>query len=290
MKMILLCFAFISAQFSFSQQNTSGYQLLAGKKIKSTVARATNPAGGDNSKSVNIGSTTVTSGNAASATNTVNRELLFRTNGDMVELERRFTRIATRTVNPFGEMVVDTDNPFERPAPMAKLGDKYDNLVKQRPVTLYSKGAASSAGTSNEFSFSWNEFVPYLTLDSALNLTWLSLPAGRSTGSSWTDSGSNARIAISLNFKITEVKGDTLMVSCSGFNRHTPPSAASANTVSANVYKLFTLFNADLKADARSGLIYSAAITATTQNRKLVLGQEVDNEIKEKISVTNVLQ
>lgn len=290
MKMILLCTALLFTFFSFSQQTLTGYQALSGKKIKSTVARATSPAGGDNSKSIQVGSTTVTSGNAASANNTVNRELAFRADGDAVELERRFNRIVTRTVNPFGEMVVDTDNPFERPAPLAKLGEKYDNLVKQRPVTRYSKGEVTNAATTPEFSFSWNEFVPYLALDSALNLTWLSLPANRSAGSTWTDTASNERIAININFKITGQKGDTLQVSCSGFNRYTPPAPGKGNTISANVYKLQSLFDGVLNTDPRTGLIYSAAITATTQNRKLVLGREVDNEIKEEIAVKNVVQ
>lgn len=271
----------------FSQ--SPGYRALSGKKIKSSLVRETGPAGGDNAKSISSGSTTITSGNQATANNSVSRELSFRADGDAVELERKITHIKTRITNPFGEMIVDTENPFERPAPMVKLGEKYDFLVKQRPVTRLSNGIYSYTGATKEFSLAWNEFLPYLSLDSALNTIYLSLPAARKPGTSWADSATTDNISIQVQYTILEIKGDTVVVKCEGLNRYTVPKPSN-NSISANVYKVQSIFEGTLKTDARSGIIHNATITAITKNRKLVLGQEVDNDIKEDVTVRNTVQ
>lgn len=273
---------------TFGQTNKTDYRLLAGKKIKSVIIRNTTPAGGGVSKPVNIGSTTITSGNAAAATSTVNKELQFTAKGDVVELERKFTRIATRTVNPMGERIVDTDNPFERPASMVKLGEKYDNLVKIKAVTQFSNGVVNAISSNKEFEFSWNEFLPFFSLDSALNTILLSLPSKHTTGTSWTDSAANEHISVKLVYTIQQKNGDTLVVSYQGVNNYTPPVNKS-NNVNINIYKLQSFFEGTQKADAKTGLIYSTTITGATKTRKLVLGQEMDNEIKEEVTITNTV-
>jgi hypothetical protein len=285
---LLLFLLLINTQTLFAQLNASFCQELKGKKIKTAIIRNTGPVSNNAPKTVNIGSTTITSGNAASATNSMWKELAFNNITGGVELERKFTRISTRTVNPYGERVVDTDNPFERPDAMAKIGEKYDNLIKQKMVTRMNNTQPVPTGDNAMFQSSWNEFVPYFSLDSILNIVHLALPSKSVVGSTWTDSASNGAVNLRIGFTVQQKTGDTLIIEYSGVNIYTPPENKSGNIV-ANLFKLQSVFEGMQKVDAKTGFIYNIKITGITRNRKLAMGQEFDNEIKEDIVVTNTI-
>jgi hypothetical protein len=89
-----------------------------------------------------------------------------------------------------------------------------------------------------------------------------------------------------VRYTVQQKIKDTLLVKVEGTNKYTPPKIKS-NDISLNSYKLQSVFEGVQKVDMKSGVIYFTSVTAVSKSRKLVMSQQIDNQIKEETVITN---
>lgn len=286
---------FVCGCFCANAQNFSQFQKgLAGKKINSLIEQQSRPIANANQQPISNGGLTISVSNNSQGFNTVVRSVAFSGEADKTKAECKFVRLKTVNKNGASEMFVDTDNPFERPTAMEKMGERYDNLVKEKCVyQLGADGAVKQSGSS-QFSDSWNQHLPYLTLDSALNFIAFDMgPAPLKPGIKWTTATKNNFMELQNTFTIKSVDEKTITMECNGSNTFIPePEPVTANgsqTINLRIQRLRNKFTGTFTIDRATGLITEANLEATTASRRNVMGQNVETERQETIKVTNKL-
>ncbi len=298
-KLILVSFQsfFCLCTLSVAAQNFSGFKKeLAGHKIVSVTEQSSGPsASGKESQPpvTTSGGARITVGNGGQSFNVVSKTLGFKTdNAGVTKSMCSFNRIKTISKNPFGEFFVDTDNPFERPVQMEKMGQGYDNLIKEKCSYTIARGEVKMETGSAGFSDFWNQFNPYLTLDSMLNMIVFSVPGSVNPvkGTEWTDSAQNEYVKVKNSYTVLNADGATMQVKCSGVNIFAIDNAnENSNAISLKVQRLSSTYTGIIEVNKTTGVITKADFEVITANRKNVMGQKIDSERKETVKVTNSL-
>ncbi len=280
---------------SVAAQNFSGFKKeFAGRKITSVTEQSSGPANSGKESQPPVtssGGATITVVNGGQSFNFVSKTLSFKPeDAGATKSVCSFTRIKTTTKNPFGEFFVDTDNPFERPAQMEKMGQGYDNLVKEKCSYKITPGSVKMEAGSTGFGEFWNHLNPYLTLDSMLNMIVFSVSGSINPGkgAAWADSVQNEYVKVKNSYTVLNIDGNIMQVKCTGINVFTINQAnENTDAISLKVQRLSSTYTGILEVDKATGLITKADFEVITANRKNVMGQKIDSERKETVKITN---
>jgi Family of unknown function (DUF6263) len=297
MKRIILASATLIGlcTFTLKAQNFSQFQKsFAGKKISSVIEQQSKPLANANQQPISNGGLTISVSNTSQGFNSVTRTVAFNGEAAKTTAECKFVRLKTVNKNGATETFVDTENPFERPAAMEKMGERYDNLIKEKCVYQIGTDGATKQMGSVQFIDSWNQHLPFLSLDSALNFIAFDMgTAPLKAGVKWTTASKNDFIELQNTFTIKSVDEKTITIECSGSNTFIPePEPVTANgsqTISMRIKRLRSKFAGTFSVDKATGLITEANLEATTASRRSVMGQNVETERQETIKVTNKL-
>jgi hypothetical protein len=274
-------------------QNFEGFKKeLSGKKITSVIEHNSkaSPLANAAQAPVNSGGMTITVNNAGQSFNSVKRTMSFSAGENGFFAERGFVRIKTFNKGSFGEMTVDTDNPFERPAALEKMGEGYDKLVKEKNVHKITTTGVNIESGSASFNEYWNQYLPFLSLDSGLNLVVFNVPdiTALSKGKQWEDSVKSVYIHITNKYTVKSDDGDVLTIECKGTNVLIPdPALEKSNVVSLKVIRLLSNYTGTLLVDKKTGFVREANFEAFTTTRKNVMGQKIDAEKMESLKIVN---
>jgi hypothetical protein len=280
--------------YTVTAQNFTHYRAAyAGKKINSTVEQTSKPSGNSNQAPIKNGGMTITVSDAGQSTNTVSRNIAFSSPANAVTAQCSFVKIKTVVTRGSMEFIIDTDNPFERPTPMEKLGERYDNLVKEKSVyRIDNNTSVQRQSGSSMASNAWNENLPFLSLDSTLNCMAFNLDkaAPLTVGKAWTENYKNDFVEIQVAYTVKALDDKTLTIECTGTNIFMPPpTAGNPNVISMQILNLTNKYTGTLLVNRSNGLIQQANFEATTTSRKNVMGQNIDSERLETIKVVNKL-
>jgi hypothetical protein len=295
MKRIILASATLIGlcTFTVKAQNFSQYQKsFVGKKISSVIEQQSKPLANANQQPISNGGLTISVSNTSQGFNTAVRSVAFSGAPGKTTAECKFVRLKSVTKNGATETFVDTENPFERPAAMEKTGERYDNLVKEKVVYQIGEDGAVQKSGSKQFNDTWNQFLPFLSLDSTLNFIAFDIGATPiKVGVGWTTAAKNNFLELQNTFTIKSVDEKTITIECSGSNTFIPePEPVTANgsqTISMRIQRLRNKFAGTFSIDKATGLITEANFEATTASRRSVMGQNVETERQETIKVTN---
>ncbi len=285
------CYVFVP---SLMAQNYSSYDnSLSGKTILSSIEQVSMPPKNPSvqSPSVSSGGLSITVKNNAVSNNTLERRLIFTKAATGIRAERSFLRIKTHVKRESVETMVDTDNAFERPEGMEKLGERYDALVKEKCVHLLSPGGVTVEQQKMAAEDYWNQYLPFLSLDSALNCIVFKAAAAMAAGSQWDDSAQNNAVKYFNSYRVKSITDGWVLVECSGKNTYIPSAALESSTaINMQIQRLALTYTGNLLVNAATGFVKQADFSVINTNRKYAMGHKIDSERNETVKLTNVMQ